>query len=77
MHARGLISPGHAVRYDQYGLGIGRITVEDVELQGHTGFIGAFAFHAPEYDAVIIGTHNASQVDRWPLVAALCRELRL
>jgi CubicO group peptidase (beta-lactamase class C family) len=43
---------------------------------GHTGFIGAFAFHASEYDAVLAGTHNASQVDRWPLVAALCRELR-
>ena len=43
---------------------------------GHTGFIGAFAFHAPEYDAVLAGSHNDSQVDRWPLVAALCRELR-
>lgn len=68
--------PGHALRYDRYGLGVGRITVEDVALQGHTGFIGAFAFHAPEYDAVIAGTHNASEVDRRPLVAALCRELR-
>jgi hypothetical protein len=47
-----------------------------VELLGHTGFVGAFAFHAPEYDAVLVGTHNASYVDRWPLVAALCRELR-
>jgi hypothetical protein len=50
--------------------------VEEVELLGHTGFIGAFAFYAPEYDAVLVGTHSASQVDRWPLVAALCRELR-
>jgi hypothetical protein len=25
---------------------------------------------------VLAGTHNDSQVDRWPLVAALCRELR-
>jgi hypothetical protein len=50
--------------------------VEGVELLGHTGFIGAFAFHAPEHDAVLAGTHNASHVDRWPLVAALCRELR-
>jgi len=25
---------------------------------------------------VLIGTHNQSQVDRWPLVGALCRELR-
>jgi hypothetical protein len=50
--------------------------VEGVELLGHTGFIGAFAFHAPDYDAVLTGTHSASQVDRWPLVAALCRELR-
>ena len=68
--------PGHALRYERYGLGMGTNTVEGVELLGHTGFIGAFAFHAPEYDAVLAGTHNASQVDRWPLVAALCRELR-
>jgi D-alanyl-D-alanine carboxypeptidase len=67
--------PGHALRYDRYGLGVGSITVDGVELRGHTGFIGAFAFHAPEYDAVIVGTHNASHVDRWPLVAAICREL--
>ena len=67
---------GHALRYDDYGLGLGRIVVEDVELLGHTGFIGAFAFYAPEHDAVMVGTHNQSQVDRWPLVAALCRELR-
>jgi D-alanyl-D-alanine carboxypeptidase len=68
--------PGHRLRYDRYGLGMGSITVDEVELVGHTGFIGAFAFHAPAYDAVLVGTHNASEVDRWPLVAALCRELR-
>jgi D-alanyl-D-alanine carboxypeptidase len=68
--------PGHMLRYDDYGLGIGRIVVEDVELVGHTGFIGAFAFHAPEQDAVLVGTHGQSQVDRWPLVGALCQELR-
>jgi hypothetical protein len=68
--------PGHALRYERYGVGMGTNTVEGVELLGHTGFIGAFAFHAPEYDAVLAATHNASQVDRWPLVAALCRELR-
>ncbi len=68
--------PGHAVRYNRYGLGMGAIVVEGIELIGHTGFIGAFAFHAPEHDAVLVGTHNASRVDRWPLVAALCRELR-
>jgi D-alanyl-D-alanine carboxypeptidase len=69
-------APGHAVRYDDYGLGIGRLVVEGVELVGHTGFIGAFAFRAPEQDAVLVGTHNQSEVDRWPLVGALCRELR-
>lgn len=69
-------APGHAVRYDDYGLGIGRVVVEGVELIGHTGFIGAFAFHAPEQDAVLVGTHNQSEVDRWPLVGTLCRELR-
>ena len=67
--------PGHALRYDRYGLGIGRNVVEGIELLGHTGFIGAFAFYACDYDAVLVGTHNASGVDRWPLVAALCREL--
>jgi D-alanyl-D-alanine carboxypeptidase len=68
--------PGHAVRYDGYGVGMGRIAIESVELIGHTGYIGAFAFHAPEYDAALVGTHNCAEVDRWPLVAALCRELR-
>ena len=68
--------PGHMLRYDRYGAGMGSITVEGVELVGHTGFIGAFAFHAAAHDAVLVGTHNASQVDRLPLVAALCRELR-
>ncbi len=67
--------PGGALRYDRYGLGLGAITIEGVELLGHTGFIGAFAFHAPRYDAVLVGTDNDSEVDRWPLVAALCREL--
>jgi CubicO group peptidase (beta-lactamase class C family) len=51
--------PGYTVRYDDYGLGTGRIVVEGIELIGHTGFIGAFAFHAPEYDAVLVGTHNS------------------
>jgi D-alanyl-D-alanine carboxypeptidase len=68
--------PGHMVRYTHYGLGIGADSVEGVELIGHTGFIGSFAFYAPRYDAVLVGTHNASEVDRRPLVAALCRELR-
>jgi CubicO group peptidase (beta-lactamase class C family) len=69
--------PGHMLRYERYGLGMGAITVNGVELLGHTGFIGAFAFYAPEHDAVLVGTHNASHVDRWPLVAALCQDLRV
>jgi D-alanyl-D-alanine carboxypeptidase len=68
--------PGHRLRYGRYGMGMGAITVSGVELLGHTGFIGAFAFHAPHQDAVLVGTHNDSDVDRWPLVTALCRELR-
>ena len=67
--------PGHVLRYERYGLGMGFNVVEGVELLGHTGFIGAFAFYAPHYDAILVGTTNASQVDRWPLVGALCREL--
>lgn len=31
---------------------------------------------AQKSDAVLVGTQNAAEVDRWPLVAALCRELR-
>jgi D-alanyl-D-alanine carboxypeptidase len=68
--------PDSGLRYERYGLGMGSNTVEGMELLGHTGFIGAFAFYAPECDAVLVGTHNASHVDRWPLVAALCREVR-
>jgi D-alanyl-D-alanine carboxypeptidase len=68
--------PGYGLRYERYGLGMGFNVVEGVELLGHTGFIGAFAFYAPHHDAILVGTHNASQVNRWPLVAALCRELR-
>ena len=68
--------PETGLRYDRYGLGMGCNVVDGVQLLGHTGFIGAFAFHAPKYDAVLVGTHNASHVDRWPLVGALCRELR-
>ena len=67
--------PDSGLRYERYGLGMGSNMVEGVELLGHTGFIGAFAFYAPECDAVLVGTQNASHVDRWPLVAAVCREL--
>jgi hypothetical protein len=64
------------MRCERYGLGMGANTVEGVDLLGHTGFIGAFAFYAPDYDAVLVGTHTASHVDRWPLVTALCQTLR-
>jgi D-alanyl-D-alanine carboxypeptidase len=67
--------PGGRLRYERYGLGIGSNVIDGVELLGHTGFIGAFVFYAPDHDAVLAGTHNASHVDRWPLVAALCHEL--
>jgi len=73
---RSVVSARLGLRYERYGVGMGSNVVEGVELLGHTGFIGAFAFYAPECDAVLVGTHNASHVDRWPLVAALCRELR-
>ena len=70
------LSVGHMLRYEHCGLGIGSNTVAGIELVGHTGLVGAFAFYAPEYDAVLVGTHNGSQVDRWPLVSALCEELQ-
>ena len=38
--------PRHMLRYERYGLGMGCIVVE-IELLGHTGFIGAFAFAPP------------------------------
>jgi D-alanyl-D-alanine carboxypeptidase len=68
--------PGHALRYDRYGLGLGSITIDTTELLGHTGYIGAFAFYQPESGATLTGTHNASGVSRWPLVEALCSQLR-
>ena len=67
--------PGIALRYERYGMGMGANSVEGIELLGHTGFVGAFAFYAPEHDAVLVGTHNESEVDRRPLVAAMCRAL--
>ena len=67
--------PESGLRYEQYGMGMGENTVEGIELLGHTGFIGAFAFYAPKHDAVLVGTHNESEVDRWPLVAAMCKAL--
>jgi D-alanyl-D-alanine carboxypeptidase len=67
--------PGHVLRYDRYGLGLGSIRIDGTELLGHTGFIGAFAFYEPESTATLTGTHNASAVSRWPLVEALCSEL--
>jgi len=67
--------PGHALRYDRYGLGLGSIRIDTTELLGHTGFIGAFGFYEPESGATFAGTHNASAVSRWPLVEALCSEL--
>jgi len=68
--------PGHALRYDRYGLGLGCITIDSTELLGHTGYVGAFAFYQPESGSTLAGTHNASAVSRWPLVEALCAELR-
>ena len=72
-HGRPHFAPGDGFRYSDTGY---VVVVEGVELVGHTGFTGAFAFYAPDEDAVLVGTHNQSQVDRWPLVGALCRELR-
>jgi hypothetical protein len=74
--ARSVVSAWPHAALPALRAGHGSITVEGVDLLGHTGFIGAFAFYAPEYDAVLVGTHNASHVDRWPLVAALCEQLR-
>jgi D-alanyl-D-alanine carboxypeptidase len=67
--------PGHGLRYDRYGLGLGSIRVGKTELLGHTGYLGAFAFYQPDSGATLTGTHNASAVSRWPLVEALCSEL--
>jgi D-alanyl-D-alanine carboxypeptidase len=68
--------PGHALRYDRYGLGLGSITIGATELLGHTGFVGAFAFYGPDSGATLTGTHNASGVSRWPLVEVLCSQFR-
>jgi D-alanyl-D-alanine carboxypeptidase len=68
--------PGHGLRYDRYGLGLGSIRIDTTELLGHTGYVGAFAFYEPESGATVTGTHNASEVSRWPLVEALCSQLQ-
>jgi Beta-lactamase len=59
--------PGHTLRYERYGLGMGANTVDGVELLGHTGFIGAFAFHAPACNAVLVG--QPQRITRRPLAA--------
>ena len=64
------------MRYDRYGLGLGSIRVGKTEPLGHTGYLGAFASYEPQSGATLAGTHNASAVSRWPLVEALCSELR-
>jgi hypothetical protein len=71
-----VLSPGHALRYERYGLGLGRNVEEGSGAAGPHRFHRGLRVLRAAYDAVLVGTHNASQVDRWPLVAALCRELR-
>jgi hypothetical protein len=67
--------PESRLRYERYGMGMGLNDVEGAELLGHTGFVGAFAFYARGYDAVLVvpTTPRTSIAGR---LAALCRELR-
>jgi D-alanyl-D-alanine carboxypeptidase len=67
--------PGPAGYYDDYGLGLGRYRFPAAQLVGHHGVWGAFAFWAPQLDAVITGTVNTGRVDRRPLLGAVVRAL--
>jgi D-alanyl-D-alanine carboxypeptidase len=67
--------PGPAGYYDDYGLGLGRYRFPAAQVIGHHGVWGAFAFWAPELDAVITGTINTGRVDRRPLLGAVVRAL--
>lgn len=67
--------PGAPPQYERYGLGVGSNTVEGVELIGHTGIWGAFAYWAPAHRAALVGTVSSSRADRAPLVRAACRVL--
>jgi D-alanyl-D-alanine carboxypeptidase len=67
--------PGPEGYYDEYGLGLGRHHYPPAHQVGHHGVWGAFAFWAPELDAIITGTVNAGRVDRRPLFAAIVQAL--
>ena len=67
--------PGPAGYYDDYGLGLGRYRFPTVQVVGHHGTWGAFAFWSPELDAFITGTINTGKVDRRPLLGAVVRAL--
>jgi len=67
--------PGPEGYYDHYGLGLGRYQFPTVQLVGHHGVWGAFAFWSPELDAIITGTVNTGRVDRRPLLGAVVRAL--
>jgi D-alanyl-D-alanine carboxypeptidase len=73
---RARFPPDGTPQYEHYGLGIGSNTVAGVELIGHTGFWGSFAYWAPAHAAALTGTVNSSGADRAPLVEAACRALR-
>ena len=57
--------------------GLGSIRINTMELLGHTGYVGAFAFYEPESGATLTGTHNALGVSRWPLVEVLASSYAL
>jgi D-alanyl-D-alanine carboxypeptidase len=67
--------PDGGPQYERYGLGLGSNTVRGVELVGHTGFWGTFAYWAPAHEAALAGTVNASRADRMVLVEAACLAL--
>jgi D-alanyl-D-alanine carboxypeptidase len=67
--------PGPEGFYDDYGLGLGRYRFPAVQVIGHHGVWGAFAFWSPELDTFITGTVNTGRVDRRPLLGAVVRVL--
>ncbi len=66
-------APNSTARYDRYGLGLGVMELNGVELVGTTGVWGAFALSIPALDTVLTGSTNTTAADRPALLADLVR----
>jgi CubicO group peptidase (beta-lactamase class C family) len=69
------IPPRHGLRYERYALGLGLNVLQAVGVARPYWFHRRLRVLASEYDVVLVGTHNGSHIDGWPLVGALCQEV--